>query len=65
MTLPEVQELLDYWQECPPTHVLVAAYLGHKGKKSSKISKDEQDTAVSAFIGMLGGQIRIEQGVKK
>ena len=25
---PEVQDLLDYWQENPPLHVMVRAYLG-------------------------------------
>jgi hypothetical protein len=30
----EANELFDYWQDCPPTHVLVAAYLTG-GKKSS------------------------------
>jgi hypothetical protein len=28
LTLMEVNELFDYWQEYPPTHVLVSAYLG-------------------------------------
>jgi len=30
----EANELFDYWQDYPPTHVLVAAYLTG-GKKSS------------------------------
>lgn len=34
MTLPEVEELFDYWREHPPTHILVAGYLGYEPPKS-------------------------------
>jgi len=34
----DVNELFDYWQDNPPTHVLVAAYLmgGSKGSSSKR-----------------------------
>jgi hypothetical protein len=30
MTWPRVEALLDYWRDCPPTHILAAGYLGYK-----------------------------------
>lgn len=60
LTLPEVEELLTYWADHPPTHILVAAYLGIKPKGSGSISKDEQDSSVAAFIGTMGGQVVID-----
>jgi hypothetical protein len=32
----DANDLLDYWQEYPPTHVLVAAYLTGGKKRSGK-----------------------------
>ena len=38
LTLWDVHDLFDYWQDYPPTHVLVAAYLmgGSKGRSSKR-----------------------------
>lgn len=37
LTLWDISDLFDYWQDYPPTHILVAAYL-NSGKKRSPIS---------------------------
>ncbi|HEY3919455.1 MAG TPA: hypothetical protein VGL83_16825 [Stellaceae bacterium] len=34
MTLPQVQELLDYWRAHPPVHLLLAAALGLHEKRA-------------------------------
>jgi hypothetical protein len=55
----EANELFDYWQDYPPTHVLVAAYLrgGSKGlqgrskKSGSKTTLDELAQAVATAGG--------------
>jgi len=30
----EVNDLFEYWQEYPPTHVLAGAFFGYKGSRS-------------------------------
>jgi hypothetical protein len=55
----EANELFDYWQDYPPTHVLVGAYLmgGKKGlqgrskKSGSKTALDELAQAVAIAGG--------------
>lgn len=48
MTLPQVQELLDYWRAHPPLHLLVAAALGiHEPKHA-------QDFAALAALAPNG-----------
>jgi hypothetical protein len=32
LTLPQVDELMLYWKKQPPTHLLVATYMGYKGE---------------------------------
>lgn len=62
LTLWEVSELFDYWQDYPPTHVLVAGYLlagnrknGAKSNTASRLgsSFDELSQAVS----LAGGRV--------
>jgi len=33
MTLPEVEELIGYWSEFPPAHILLRGFVGFKGEK--------------------------------
>ena len=33
MTLPRLAALNAYWQDHPPTHMLLAAYVGYKARK--------------------------------
>ena len=66
MELPDAIELFNYWSEHPPVHLMVAAYLGVKSQ-SPKLKQDEQDSAVSQFIGLLGmgNQIAIDPSANK
>ena len=32
---PDVMDLLDYWAECPPLHLMVRAYMGYKSPKKA------------------------------
>ena len=42
VNIPMVESLNKYWEGCPPTHIMVAAYLGIKPKKeASQINTDE------------------------
>lgn len=70
LTLWDVSDLFDYWQECPPTHVLVAAYLigdrkrpRGKGKLAAAIG--DLTTAVQlaggGMRGKLPGSYRIDE----
>jgi hypothetical protein len=47
LTLWQVHELFEYWNEHPPVHVLVGAYLG--ARKPSSGSKEELMRDVAAF----------------
>lgn len=55
MTLPQVQELLDYWRAHPPLHLLVAAALGVQDKRRA-----EDFTALAALApnGILAAKGR-------
>ncbi|HXS41982.1 MAG TPA: hypothetical protein VN766_17465 [Stellaceae bacterium] len=55
MTLPQVQELLDYWRAHPPLHLLVAAALGVTEKRSAE---DFAALAALAPNGILAGKGR-------
>ncbi|HJX85203.1 MAG TPA: hypothetical protein VJ723_12745 [Candidatus Angelobacter sp.] len=56
--------MFDYWQECPPTHVLVAAYLlggkkspRGKGAREQTGGLDELATAVHIAGGGVKGKL--------
>jgi hypothetical protein len=59
LTLWEVNELFDYWQDHPPTHVLVGAYLlkGQKHQRSSRGQLDELSRLVGSFGGLVGKKL--------
>lgn len=40
----DVNDLMDYWQDYPPTHVLVAAYLMGGNKSSSSKRRRDRTT---------------------
>jgi len=45
-----------YWQENPPTHVLVAAYLIGGGRQTKRaVQKGNQFTELSQAVAMVGG----------
>lgn len=47
--MPRLAALSKYWHEHPPTHLLVAAYLGYKPKASNVNNPDE----LAALFGAL------------
>lgn len=49
MTLPQVEELLDYWRAHPPLHLLVASALGVHKKTDTA-----QDFAALAALAPQG-----------
>lgn len=55
MTLLDVEELASYWIDNPPSHLMIAAYLGI-GKKRSKRASVLPETAagMSASSGEVG-----------
>jgi len=58
MTLPQVQELLDYWRVHPPQHLLLAAALGiHERSGHEKRGAPEDFAALMALApdGVLRG----------
>ena len=64
LTLWDVNELFEYWQEYPPTHVLVAAYLmqgkqasTRKSRRTTTGNMDELIQAVSGSGGSIGTKL--------
>jgi hypothetical protein len=58
LTLWETNDLFSYWQDYPPTHVLVAAYLGlgrDRSRKSSRTSRDFEELAEAIIAA--GGNV--------
>lgn len=49
----DITRLYRYWQDSPPVHELVAAYLGYKPSKGRESSPDTRPD-----IGMTADQIR-------
>lgn len=54
MTLPQVQELLDYWRAHPPLHLLVAAALGRHD------TRDRTQDFAALMALAPGGVLRAE-----
>lgn len=48
MTLPRLYALNKYWEIHPPSHILVAAYMGYKPQGQSKGSIDD---LIAEFAG--------------
>ena len=53
MTLPRLREITDYWEYQPPVHLLIARYLGIKGKTADK-PMDANNNNASEFFSALG-----------
>jgi hypothetical protein len=54
----EVNDLFGYWQQHPPVHVLVAAYLLGGSDRQRGASKEAQMAGITAAIHSLGGSHR-------
>jgi len=55
MTLPRLDAMKDYWNDNPPLHQLVAAYLGHKPVASKTDEMGTLDDFVKAMGGLKNG----------
>src|SRR5260370_1003065 len=57
-----VTDLFDYWEDYPPTHVLVAAYLGAGKRSRRRRSRDSKGQAsleeVKRAIASAGGGVK-------
>ncbi|HWX56670.1 MAG TPA: hypothetical protein VN176_18960 [Verrucomicrobiae bacterium] len=62
LTLWDVGDLFEYWQECPPTHVLVAAYLlGDKKLTRGKAKGGQPGAALDELanaVQLAGGGVK-------
>jgi hypothetical protein len=58
VTLWEANDLFEYWQNHPPVHLLVAAYLtgGKRGSNHTGRNRDKLDELVQTIAG-LGGSV--------
>ena len=50
MTIPRLAEMTNYWNNNPPVHILVAAYMGVEPKKKAKAITDQ-----GSFNELLAG----------
>lgn len=60
LTLWELNDLMAYWKDYPPTHVLVAAYLmGGKRTSTGKARKrgDRDFAEISRAVSSAGGSV--------
>ncbi|HET6842179.1 MAG TPA: hypothetical protein VFK06_10930 [Candidatus Angelobacter sp.] len=60
----DVNDLFEYWQESPPTHVLVAAYLLSGSKKQRGLGKPGRSPSLPGFseltaaVNLAGGAVK-------
>jgi hypothetical protein len=58
LTLWDVNDLMLYWQDYPPTHVLVAAYLMGGTKRSKRVAENTKVGELPHAIAILGGSAK-------
>ena len=59
LTLWDVNDLMFYWQDNPPTHVLVAAYLMGGTKRTKRaVQNSSKLDELSHAINIVGGGAR-------
>lgn len=49
MDIPRLKKMQHYWQDNPPVHVMVAAYLGIKKRKPPKIEAADIEALMRAY----------------
>ena len=57
LTLPRLAALREYWEDHPPLHLMVAAYLGIKSKRPRKTKRNESLSALTAAFAAAGGTV--------
>lgn len=55
LDLPTIKAMQNEWGKHPPTHHLVAAYMGRKPVRSGKVEVATLDNIIEEFSGMLSG----------
>lgn len=57
--LPMVAAMNRYWRTQPPTHLLLAAFVGYKPEETAEVSQDDDTAAESVQRSLrdLGGQL--------
>jgi hypothetical protein len=50
MDFRDAQELLTYWQDCPPEHLLLRWKFGYKGATQYRVEKTATDERAESFF---------------
>ncbi|MBU3640016.1 hypothetical protein [Polynucleobacter sp. AP-RePozz3-80-G7] len=50
MTIPRLNDMNKYWEECPPVHVMLAHRFGITKKSSSETGLDEHGNSLFDFF---------------
>jgi hypothetical protein len=54
ISYPDALELVDYWSDNPPTHILLKSFMGYEGKsKATPTIPDEQE--LKNIVGVFNG----------
>jgi hypothetical protein len=64
ITLPQLKDLMQYWQEYPPVHIAVLGFLGGGKKKlplGPEVGKGNGSDLINALTALGGGTVRIEK----
>lgn len=60
LTLWQVDELFEYWNQHPPVHILLGAYLGVGGQKDSRSSiKSGSREELMRDVTDIGGVVNV------
>lgn len=57
LDLIRLQAINQYWADHPPTHILVAAYLGIKPKNSTPVKTKFEATDIQQLAQAVGGLV--------
>ena len=63
MPLPDAWELLEYWNEWPPEHMLLRGFTGYKPPVPRGGSRELGTEEVTSLTGMLGPAERPPQHI--
>jgi hypothetical protein len=64
MSLPDAWELLEYWNEWPPEHMLLRGFTGYK-PPPTKPGRELATEEVTSLTGMLGPAERPPQHINE
>lgn len=56
MTWPDYCDLCAYWKKTPPTHILVAGFIGYK-PKGEPVKDANQDLAIEELMSMFAVKV--------